>query len=136
MYYIEDYGHKHQQPQLQQAQQIAESKNMNKKELRGLIRESIEEIHEEQEDQQKLLAMKRIQAYAHWGAKNAKKHPEELQSLFERIVKDIDDLIKSEGTEVPIKHTSQQKSPLGVTEETISKTKHLLDQMLSQRRKK
>ena len=138
MYYIEDYGHKHHQPQ--QTQQIAESKNMNKKELRGLIRESIEEIHEEQEDQQKLLAMKRIQAYAHWGAKNAKKHPEELQSLFERIVKDIDDLIKSEGTEVPIKHTSQQnsqqKSPLGVTEETISKTKHLLDQMLSQRRKK
>lgn len=136
MYYIEDYGHKHQQPQ--QTQQIAESKNMNKKELRGLIRESIEEIHEEQEDQQKLLAMKRIQAYAHWGAINAKKHPSELESLFQKIVKDIDDLIKSEGTEVPIKHasTGQSKNPLGVTEETISKTKNLLDQMLSQRRKK
>ena len=121
------------------AKDLTESKDMKKHQLKALIKESIEEVQNEDyqwEEQQELLAMKRIQAYAHWGAKNATKHPNELVSLFQRIVKEIDSLVKAHehGHEVPIKHN--QKSPLGVTQETVSKTKQLLDQMISQRKKK
>ena len=117
---------------------------MKNTELKQLIRESIEEVeHEiikENQDQEELFLMKRIQAYAYWGYKNVRTRPKELESIFQRIVKEIDALIKlsSEGGNVPIRGVdeSKKKSPLGVTEETISKTKNLLDQMISQRRKK
>jgi hypothetical protein len=123
------------------AKDVTESKNMKKHELRSLIKESIEEVQSEMhgfEEQQELLSMKRIQAYAHWGFKNASKHPNEMQALFQKIVKEIDGLVKEHehGHEVPIKQDTSKKSPLGVTQETVSKTKQLLDQMISQRKKK
>lgn len=122
---------------------VQEGKNMDKKQLlKKLIRESVEEAQSEMhgfEEQQELLSMKRIQSYAHWGFKNASKHPNEMQSLFQKIVKEIDGLVKEHehGHEVPIKTKEESvKTPLGVTQETISKTKNLLDQMISQRKKK
>ncbi|SRR6266404_780869 len=55
------------------------------------------------EEQQELLALKRIQTYAHWGDKNIQKHPNEIGKIFQLIVKEIDGLVKAhkEGKEVP-----------------------------------
>lgn len=54
-------------------------------------------------ERQELQAMLRIQAYSHWGVKNAQKHPNEIVQLFQRIVKEIDGLVSAhkKGKEVP-----------------------------------
>ena len=57
----------------------------------------------EYNEQQELLAMKRIQSYAHWGYQHAKSHPiEEIIGLFKKIVGDIDGLVKSHEHPTPV----------------------------------
>ena len=88
--------------------------NKNKELLRKIIRESIEEIQMEetygQEEQKEVIVLKRIQSYAHWGAINFQKHPNEIKNIFDRIVKDIDELITAHNKG---KETMSEEAPVG-----------------------
>jgi hypothetical protein len=45
------------------------------------------------QERQEVLAMKRIQAYAHWGHKHAATHPNEVVGMFKKIADEIDGLV-------------------------------------------
>jgi hypothetical protein len=47
------------------------------------------------QERQEVLAMKRIQAYAHWGQKHATTHPKEVVGMFKKIADEIDGLVKA-----------------------------------------
>jgi hypothetical protein len=75
-----------------------EGKTMKKETLINLIHEVIQEVRYEDpayREQQELLAMRRIQSYAHWGKIHALKHPNEVVGLFEKIAQEVDGLVQA-----------------------------------------
>lgn len=71
--------------------------NKNKQLLRGIIREVIEEAEHGYDEKQEVMLMKRIQSYAYWGRNNALKRPNVVVSIFDRIAREVDELIKLHG---------------------------------------
>jgi hypothetical protein len=65
------------------------------------------------QERQEVLAMKRIQSYAHWGYKHAKTHPNEVVGMFKKIADEIDGLVKAheKGKEVSPSNVKEVAPP-------------------------
>ena len=65
------------------------------------------------QERQEVLAMKRIQSYAHWGYKHAKTHPNEVVGMFKKIADEIDGLVTAheKGKEVSPSNVKEVAPP-------------------------
>ena len=80
-----------------------------KQQLQSLIREAINEVEFEEpkdheyEEQQELIALKRIQSYAHWAFKNLENNWNEIPVVLDKIIGEIDELVNAheKGREIP-----------------------------------
>jgi hypothetical protein len=86
---------------MSEIQDLMEGKHtMNKKTfLRNLIRETIEEVRDEErikepQEQKNMRILLRIQSYAKWGINNAQKQPKKMLDIFNRIIMESDALAR------------------------------------------
>ena len=86
---------------MSEIQDLMEGKHtMNKKTfLRNLIRETIEEVRDEErikepQEQKNMRILLRIQSYAKWGIDNAQKQPKKILDIFNRIIMESDALAR------------------------------------------
>jgi hypothetical protein len=82
--------------------------------LRSLIRESIQEVQDEDheyQEQQEVMSMKRIQSYAHWGLAHIKTNPAEVvqEKIFDKIVQEIDGLVKAHEAGKEVSNVNMQQ---------------------------
>ena len=96
------------------------------KELRKIIHEAISELENQDKPQvpplpaEHMMAIKRIQAYAHWGMYNAKTSPQRLVEVVQRIAKEVDALVKS----MTFPKKMEEKSPPGWSGTVKAMKKH------------
>ena len=96
------------------------------KELRKIIHEAISELENHDKPQvpplpaEHMMAIKRIQAYAHWGMYNAKTSPQRLVEVVQRIAKEVDALVKS----MTFPKKMEEKSPPGWSGTVKAMKKH------------
>lgn len=119
-----------------------------KQQLQALIREAINEVEfeepkdHEHEEQQELIALKRIQSYAHWAFKNFEGKLNEIPVVLDKIVGEIDELVNAheKGREIPAESVnentedeSEEIKALKLIVMYASKAKSVQDPALKQR---
>ena len=132
------------QPLPQDARQLHEAKGKTSKEkLRSIINESVASVLQESYPDSQLKIKKLVTITSAALNRTSTMEPHEVNQLLKQIyllahelLDDRDQPTSTDKWADYDKKKSQEKSALGVTQETISKTKKVLEQMLFQKRNK
>jgi hypothetical protein len=130
---------KKQQDNISLGKPLYEAKGSTSKDkLHSMLKESVHEVLKEYSEQEEQQFINSIAAISHAAvSRTSEMSPREALDKFKEINKYAETLVKfHRGTPKSVSDNTLEKTSLGVTQETISRTKNVLERMLFQKRKK